>query len=164
MPAPIPESRPLRLWVVLSRAFAAVDAHARADFARHGFSPGEFGALEVLHHRGALTLGELQRKILVSSGGITWVIDRLESKGLVARHPSPEDRRAVKVDLTEAGAERIAAIFPAHQAVIEAAMAGLEADEVEALMDLLRKMGREAASLSIAAPEMEAPGTPAAST
>jgi MarR family transcriptional regulator, 2-MHQ and catechol-resistance regulon repressor len=52
MPAPIPDSRALRLWVVLSRAHAAIEAHARADFNRRGLSPGEFGALEVLYHKG----------------------------------------------------------------------------------------------------------------
>jgi MarR family 2-MHQ and catechol resistance regulon transcriptional repressor len=145
-PAPIPDSRSLHLWVVLSRAFGAVEAHARADFARHGFSPGEFGALEVLHHKGPLTLGELQRKILVSSGGTTWVIDRLEEKGLVVRKPSPTDRRATLVELTEAGSEAMGRIFPLHQEVIEAAMSELDPAEVEALIPLLRKLGRGAAA------------------
>ncbi len=145
-PAPIPDSRPLRLWVVLSRAFAAVEAHARADFARHGFSPGEFGALEVLYHKGPLTLGELQRKILVSSGGTTWVIDRLEEKELVVRKPLPSDRRATVVELTPRGREAMTRIFPLHQAVIEAAMEGVAPDEIEALLPLLRKLGKGAAA------------------
>lgn len=63
----------LKLWVVLSRAQAAVAAHAEADAARHGLSAVEFGALEALYHKGPLLVGELQRAVLRSSGGSpTW--------------------------------------------------------------------------------------------
>jgi MarR family 2-MHQ and catechol resistance regulon transcriptional repressor len=146
-PAPIPDSRALKLWVILSRAHAAVEAHARADFNRRGLSPGEFGALEVLYHRGPLLLGELQRKILVSSGGITYVIDRLAEKGLVTRKPSPSDRRASYAELTVAGVELMACIFPLHQAVIERAMSGVSDREMEVLAEALKRLGREAAAL-----------------
>lgn len=145
--APIPDSKALKLWVVLSRAHAAVEAHARADFGRRGLSPGEFGALEVLHHKGPLLLGELQRKILVSSGGITYVIDRLAEKGLVTRKPSPTDRRASFVELTDEGSELMERIFPLHQKVIERAMSGLPDTEKDALIAALKRLGREAAAL-----------------
>lgn len=145
--APIPDSRALKLWVILSRAHAAVEAHARADFTRQGLSPGEFGALEVLYHKGPLLLGELQRKILVSSGGITYVIDRLAEKGLVTRTPSPSDRRASYAELTEQGVALMACIFPLHQAVIERAMSGISDEEMDDLAQALKRLGREAAAL-----------------
>jgi MarR family transcriptional regulator, 2-MHQ and catechol-resistance regulon repressor len=148
-PAPIPDSRALRLWVVLSRAHAAIEAHARADFNRRGLSPGEFGALEVLHHKGPLLLGELQRKILVSSGGITYVIDRLEEKGLVSRKPSPTDRRASFAELTVQGRALMEELFPLHQAVIERAMSGLPDAEKEDLAEALKRIGRHAARLDL---------------
>jgi MarR family transcriptional regulator, 2-MHQ and catechol-resistance regulon repressor len=147
MPAPIPDSQALRLWVVLSRAHAAVEAHARADFARNGLTPGEFGALEALHHKGPLLLGELKRKILVSSGGITYVIDRLAEKGLVERTSCPTDRRASYVGLTAEGTALLERIFPAHQAVIEKAMSGIPDTEKASLIEALKQLGREAARL-----------------
>ncbi len=72
----------LKLFVVLSRAHNAVAAHAQADIARHGLTLMEFGIMEALHHRGPLLLGELQKKILVTSGGVTYLLDRLAAKGL----------------------------------------------------------------------------------
>jgi MarR family 2-MHQ and catechol resistance regulon transcriptional repressor len=45
----------LRVWVVLSRAYAAVQAHAVDDVTRHGLNLPEFGALEVLYHKGPLS-------------------------------------------------------------------------------------------------------------
>ena len=78
----------LNLYVVLSRAHTAVERHSEASIAQHGLSHGEFGILEVLYHRGPLLLGEVQRKILVSSGGVTYLVDRLEAEGLVERRAS----------------------------------------------------------------------------
>ena len=61
----------LKLWVVLSRAHTAIGAQAATAITRHGLSLAEFGILEALYHKGPMLLGELQRKLLVSSGGIT---------------------------------------------------------------------------------------------
>src|SRR5512141_2466339 len=85
----------LKLWVVLARAHNAVSRLVRADIASHGLTEGEFAVLEALYHKGPLLLGDVQRRILVSSGGITYLIDRLVARGLVERRPCPSDRRAI---------------------------------------------------------------------
>jgi MarR family 2-MHQ and catechol resistance regulon transcriptional repressor len=154
VPVPIPDSQALKLWVVLSRAFNAVESHARADFARHGLTPAEFGALEVLHHRGPLLLGELQKKILVSSGGTTYVIDRLGQRGLVVRTRSASDRRASYVELTRDGSALMEEIFPLHEQVIERAMSGLPDTDKRILAGMLKQLGHEAARLPVEAPEL----------
>lgn len=137
----------LKLWTVLSRARTAVAEHSITDIRRHDLTPGEFGALEALHHRGPLLLGELQAKILVSSGGITYLVDRLVERGLVERRPSPEDRRASYAALTPAGEELIGRIFPQHARCIERAVSGLDDDEKRAAVELLKKLGLRAAEL-----------------
>src|ERR1700730_16052166 len=91
----------LKLFVVLSRAFASVTRHAEADVARHGLTIAEFAILEVLYHKGPQLLGEVQRRILVSSGGISFLVDRLHAKGLVERQTCEEDRRARYAVLTK---------------------------------------------------------------
>lgn len=133
--------RALKLWVVLSRARASVGALADADIARHGFTPGEFAILEALYHRGPLLLGEVQRRILASSGGVTYLVDRLEKEGLVERRACPTDRRARYAALTPAGETRIREIFPQHAAAIVDAVSGLSASEQQAAAALLRKLG-----------------------
>jgi MarR family 2-MHQ and catechol resistance regulon transcriptional repressor len=135
----------LKLWVVLSRAAAAVGEHSSADIARHGLSPAEFGILEVLHHKGRMLLGEIQRRILVSSGGITFLVDRLVAKGLVAREACPDDRRARYAVLTPAGRTLMKRVFPAHAAVIANAVSGLSREQRRIATKLLRDLGRSAA-------------------
>src|SRR2546427_2561230 len=64
---PPPHDRSLKLWVVLARAFDAVERHSRASIARFGLGTTEFGVLEVLYHKGELPVCEVQRRILVRS-------------------------------------------------------------------------------------------------
>lgn len=138
----------LKLWVVLARAFNAVNRHARADQARHGLTEGEFAVLEALYHKGPMLLVEVQRKILVSSGGITYLVDRLASKGLVERRPYAGDRRAHQAVLTQQGERLIADIFPAHARAIQCAVEGLNAKQKRQAIELLRQLGLEAEARS----------------
>ncbi len=135
----------LKLWVVLARAYAAVGRQVEDDIARHGLTVTEFGILEALHHKGPLLLGEIQKKVLVTSGGITYLVDRLVAKGLVQRQACPADRRARFAVLTPAGEELIARIFPEHAERIERAMAGLTLRERQEAAALLRRLGLGAA-------------------
>ena len=139
----------LHLWITLSRAFGAVAAHAEADATRHGVTLAEFGALEALYHKGPMLQGELQRKILISSGGITWVVNKLVDRGLVRRRPCPDDRRARWAELTPAGTAFVRKHFPDHARAIERAVCGLTAAERAQATTLLRKLGLRAAELPV---------------
>ncbi|NOT08666.1 MAG: MarR family transcriptional regulator [Gemmatimonadales bacterium] len=135
----------LKLWVVLSRAHASIYAHAVAHAAQHGLSLAEFAILEVLFHRGRMVLGDIQRRILVSSGGITFLVDRLAKRGFVVRQECPEDRRAKYVSLTKEGARVIRELFPSHARMLAQAMRGLSAEEQQEATGLLKTLGLTAA-------------------
>ena len=148
-PQDVPTATALKLWVVLSRAATAVQAHAVADMSRHGLTPAEFGVLEALHHQGPLLLGDVQRRTLVSSGGTTFLVDRLEKRGLVERRMCETDRRARYAALTPAGRALMVEIFAVHAEAIRRAMSGLGLADQRKATDLLRVLGREAAALSL---------------
>lgn len=139
----------LKLWVILSRAHAAIARHAEADVARHGLTGTEFAILEALYHLGPLLLGQVQQKILVSSGGVTYLVDRLEQKGLVKRQECPNDRRARYAALTAEGERLVSRIFPEHAQHIARAVSGLTTAERAQATTLLRKLGTAAAELSL---------------
>ena len=139
-------ARALKLWVVLARAYAAVASEVEEEIARHDLTTTEFGILEALHHKGPLLLGEIQRKILVTSGGITYLMDRLVAKGLATREQSPDDRRARYAVLTPAGRALIARVFPIHATFLSQTLAGLEPSEQIQATALLRKLGHAAAA------------------
>lgn len=151
--ADVPTATALKLFVVLNRAANAVNRHAEASNAAHGLSSGEFSILEALYHGGPLLLGEVQRRILASSGGITFLVDRLEKRKLVRRLPCPTDRRARYAALTEKGHALMAGIFPGHAEAIRRAMSGLGLADQRAATALLRTLGIEAAALATTAPQ-----------
>ena len=151
MPSSADSNLALKLWTVLVRAHAAVEAHAFADIDRHGLTPGEFGALETLYHKGPLLIGELRRRALKSSGGMSFVLDKLEGRGLVERRPVEGDGRARLVALTPEGERLVAGIFPEHQRVIEYACAALGREEKEVAIRLLRALGHGAAAREVRA-------------
>src|SRR5438132_13246440 len=112
-PSP-PSPTPLKLWIVLARAFDAVEGDSRASIARFGLGTTEFGVLEVLYHKGELPVCEVQRRILVESSSTTYVVDKLCERGLVRRRASSADRRVTLLALTPAGRRLTPQIFPPH--------------------------------------------------
>jgi MarR family transcriptional regulator, 2-MHQ and catechol-resistance regulon repressor len=129
------------VWVVLARAFNAMEQCAAEDVARHDLTLAEFAVLEALFHKGSLLLGEVQRKILVSSGGVTYLVDRLEQRGLVRRTPCPDDRRARYAELTDDGVALMQRIFPEHAARITEAVATLNENDQRELIRMLKELG-----------------------
>ncbi len=70
-----------------------------------GLSVSEMAALEHLHASGGLTPGQLGKRLSMSSGTVSPLVDRLERAGYVERHPNPEDRRSSVVRMTPWGVE-----------------------------------------------------------
>jgi len=140
------QERALKLFVVLERAAMAVSQRIVELTDIHGLTPTEFGILEALYHKGPLLLGDVQKKILLTSGGVTYTIDRMTEKGLVERRECETDRRARYAALTPKGETLIAGMFPEHAAQIEETMSVLSAREQDEAIALLRKLGLSAAA------------------
>ncbi|CAH1208040.1 HTH-type transcriptional regulator MhqR [Paenibacillus plantiphilus] len=131
----------LHLNIVLSRACQWVSAHAHHDIRQHGLNPTEFGVLEFLYHKGAQPLQQIGEKILMTSGNITYVVDKLTQKGLVQRKACDSDRRVIFAEVTDKGKQFIEEVFPQHEKVIQKAVSGLTREEREQAIHLLKKLG-----------------------
>ena len=117
--------------------------HLLPFFAEHGLQAGEFDLLATLRRSGepyALMPTALYESAMISSGGMTSRIDRLEKAGLIERRKHPSDRRGVLVALTVAGFELIDSIITAHVANLQRVLAGLTADEQRTLHALHGKL------------------------
>lgn len=112
-------------------------------FRSHGLQQGEFDVLATLRRAGdpyALAPTQLFEALMISSGGMTNRLDRLEKAGLIRRAPNPEDRRGTQVSLTETGLELMNRIVPLHVENEARALAALSREEQEALNGLLEKL------------------------
>jgi MarR family 2-MHQ and catechol resistance regulon transcriptional repressor len=154
--ADLPTATALKLWVVMARSYAALSEVLKADVERHDLTFTEFAVMEALYHKGPQLLGEIQKVILVSSGGMTFLVDRLAKRGLVERQACKSDRRARYAALTKKGEKMMDAIFPEHAAVIHRAMSGLKQAEQRELTALLKQLGVEAARLAAETPACKA--------
>lgn len=150
--ADLPTATALKLWVVLARSHESLVQVLKADIERHDLTLAEFAVLEALYHKGPQLLGEIQKKVLVSSGGMTFLVDRLAKRGLAERRECSSDRRARYAALTAKGEKLMRTIFPEHAAAIHGAMKGLKQSEQRALTALLKTLGLEAARLAAETP------------
>jgi MarR family 2-MHQ and catechol resistance regulon transcriptional repressor len=138
------EAASLKLFVVLSKAYKTVMDRAVKDMNQYGLSSSEFTTLEVLYTKGKVPLQQIGEKILITSGSITYNIDKLEKKGLLKRVPCQEDRRVIFAEMTPAGTELFDRIFPDHAATIHSLMKSLSPDEKQETIELLKKLGKGA--------------------
>ncbi|MFF3762417.1 MarR family winged helix-turn-helix transcriptional regulator [Streptomyces sp. NPDC002185] len=92
-----------------------------------GLSSLDFGALMRLSRSPGrrLRMSDLAAQLLLSTSGVTRLVDRLQRGGLVHREASPEDRRSTYAALTPEGGARLDAVLPGHVEDIENWFTGL---------------------------------------
>lgn len=133
----------LDTFIKLVRATESVSTRIHRRLAETDLTVSQFGVLEALFHLGCLYQRELAEKLLKSGGNMTLVIDNLEKRSLVKREREPDDRRCIKVCLTEKGHQLISQIFPSHVAAVVDEMSILTPDEQAELGRLCRKLGKK---------------------
>ncbi|GGO08849.1 MarR family winged helix-turn-helix transcriptional regulator [Saccharibacillus kuerlensis] len=138
----------MHLYRVFAKSFKSVNEHAVGGSKIQGFNPTAFAVLEVLYFKGQQPIQQIGAKLLLQSGNVTYVIDKLEHHGLLARRPCPTDRRVIYAELTEKGRSLMDEVYPHYAERLTDALSGLEEEEKLQLILLLKKMGMEAAKLS----------------
>lgn len=121
----------------LARLFAN---RLQAKIAPIGLAPAQFMALLELWERDGLTQAELVERLDVEQATMANTLNRMERDGLIARTPHPEDRRAKLVWLTETARKLERQAKQAAQSVNAEALAGLSAQEREAMLDVMGKV------------------------
>ena len=137
------ESSTLEVVLRIMRAYHFFDQELVRGLVEYDVSPAEFGVLIELRLAGPpykMTPTRLHNRLLVTSGGMTGRIDRLQSRGLVCRLPDPDDRRSILVELTESGHELIEVASHTHFRIMEQLTKGLTSEERDCLAGLLRKL------------------------
>ena len=135
--------RRLKMWIRLLGVTRAAEGELR-EFLRvkHGTTLPRFDVMAALYRRReGVTMSELSRMLLVSNGNATNVVDRLEADGLVKRTPSEQDRRTVHVALTPEGLRAFEGLAADHEAEVDRLFAGLSEADLDALTDILKRLG-----------------------
>lgn len=139
------QSRPFRLpGLEASVALLRTTAHLRrlleADLGRHGITLQQFNVLRILRGAGeAVPTMDIADRMVEQDPGITRLLGRLESKGLIDRRRCVEDGRRVLVGITEAGAQVLAQIGDPTDFLGSDAHPSMSVEELDALIELLAK-------------------------
>jgi MarR family transcriptional regulator, 2-MHQ and catechol-resistance regulon repressor len=134
----------LQLIIALGRALQAIERGVRPHLVECGLSMTEFAVLEVLYHKGALPLGEIRDRILLTGASTTYVVKKLEERGLMRRRVCTEDQRIVFGELTAKGRALIDEVFPAHVERLRDVTAGLSVSEKREVSRLLHALSLHA--------------------
>lgn len=131
----------LNTWVKLARAYTVFQHQTDENIRTYNLTPPQFAVIEALGHLGPLRVGVLCKKMLVTGGNMTLVLDNLEKQNLIDRTFSKEDRRAIVVQLTEEGKRIFDDSFAEHAQKITELLSVLSQDEQKQLGTLLKKLG-----------------------
>ena len=141
LPSGLPRDR-LRLWLRLLGLTRQIEAELRRRLsAEFDMTLPRFDVLAALYRDpSGLMMSQLSRRLKVSNGNVTGIVDRLVSEGLVLRTIPDGDRRASVVRLTESGRDRFEQIAPVHNSWIDELLSGANAKETTGAISLLDQL------------------------
>ena len=132
-------------WKPLARFFFETAKHRQRVFAESGLTPNDARALFVLDRTRGRSMSELADEWLCDASNATWIVDRLEERGLAERRTIPTDRRVKLVVLTAKGdrtrQEMIRTLYEPPPELLE-----LDIEALEALRDAVAKLPLNGAS------------------
>jgi DNA-binding MarR family transcriptional regulator len=132
-----PDSVPARLALVIGRL------NRRLGAGSGGLSHGLLTALATVAKKGSLRMADLAQLELVSAPGMTRVVAELENRGLVIRSVDPDDRRAFRIQITQAGTDAVLRARAARALIVADLLHELDAaelGEIEAALPALEKV------------------------
>ena len=127
-------------FLILMQTSKAIHDRIKEEMAKNKLGITEFSVLEVLYQKGKQTIQQIGNCILVSSGSMTYVIDKLEQRGLLSRNACPDDRRMIHVTLTDGGNELMNEIMPKYHEFVHQMFEVLDFDESETFVQLMNKV------------------------
>ena len=136
-------NQPLAVWAGFLRAHSALTTRLEHELVtERGLPLAWFEVLLQIDRAGhPLRMQELGNAVLLSKSGLTRLVDRMETAGLVERTSCPTDRRGVHVAITALGGDALAAAGPVHlRGIAEHFTGRLDPDDLRALATIVAKL------------------------
>lgn len=134
------EKRFLMVVRELMECARGFERYSGAHVRELGLTPAQFDIIATLGNTQGMTCKELGEKTLITKGTMTGVLDRLEGKGLLNRHPCAEDGRSWIAKLTPAGQTFFEQIFPAHMKSLRPLLKHFDDQQLNVMRDQLHQL------------------------
>ena len=137
----------IKAFTVFIKSSQSVQKLIKQDFLKKDINLNEYAVMELLYHKGDQPIQAIGRRILLGTGSITYVIDKLEDKGFLYRRPCPKDRRKMFACITESGKGYMDTRVVEQEGLINSIFDEWNDDEVEDAINLLKRIDTRAESL-----------------
>lgn len=130
----------MRVWIQLLRSYNKIRTKEQKYIQNFGLTMMQFQVLEVLYHRGDLSISAITNLAMSTPGNITVVVRNLKKEGYVNAIGDTKDKRVSILSITTKGIDIIEKLFPNHAKNIEEWFSVFTNDEKETMFSLLRKL------------------------
>jgi DNA-binding MarR family transcriptional regulator len=133
------DKTPLGTLLSVLTSFEVLARYLEVELRRHQISLIRFNVMSTLFKNGGeMTPSEIAESVFREKNTITAVLNSLEREGVVNREPSPNDRRSVRVVITDKGWNEANRLNPVAQEMSRKALSCLEKERVEELVETMR--------------------------
>ncbi|MDD2357870.1 MAG: MarR family transcriptional regulator [Thiovulaceae bacterium] len=138
----IKADKSMSTWIQLFRTYNKIRAKESVYIQSFGLTMNQFQVLEVLYHRGDLSIGTITKLTMGTHGNTTVVVKNLKRDGWISSVADEKDKRTFILSITQKGKDIIESLFPNHAKNFEEYFDVLSDDEVDTLFSLLRKLNK----------------------
>lgn len=111
------------------------------NLSQFGVTPGQYGVLACLWHHGSLTPKEIAQILRVENSTISGVLDRMQKRGFITRVLDPDDKRSLRVEVTEAGLAIKDGVQQKIEELNDLILRDFSIEDREKLLELLERIG-----------------------
>ena len=129
----------LKIYIGMSRALNKINRATNKIYTKYGLTSGQFAVLEALYHKGELSVGEVQEKILTTSGTIPVIVRNLEKEGLLERARDEKDKRRFILRITKKGRDLMDLVYPENEEIIVSMINRWNKEEQEQILKYMKK-------------------------
>lgn len=111
-------STQLKIFIGMSRTLNKINNATNKIYNKYGLTSGQFAVLEALYHKGDLSVGEVQERILSTSGTIPVIVKNLEKRSLLEKKQDSQDKRRYILHITDKGRDLLDKVYPENKKII----------------------------------------------
>lgn len=131
----------LKAMITLFKAHRSLLEFIKEDIKQYNFDINEFSVFEIIYHKKRLMINEIKENILIANSSLSYILDKLEKRGLIKKEKSKKDKRITYISLTKKGLIKAKEIFPTHYKTLINLFNVLNKEEKDTLVKLTKKIG-----------------------
>ncbi len=130
----------LKIFIAMNRALNLINKTNFKVINKYKLTTPQFAVLEALYHKGDLSVGEVQEKILSTSGTIAVIIRNLEKDNFITRYQDKNDKRKYILSINGKGQLLMDKVYPEIEKNILSQISVLDESEQDILLKYLKKL------------------------